>query len=54
MRKEVFKYSKDDILNSKTLDLNKDVLFVILEDDKEYSIDDVKKLVDEFYKKEVE
>lgn len=51
--KNEFKYSKEDILKSKALGLNKDVLQVVLLDDKEYSINEVRKLVDDFNKRVV-
>ncbi|MBL7575521.1 hypothetical protein SAMN00017477_1025 [Peptoniphilus asaccharolyticus DSM 20463] len=47
------KYSKDSILRAERLDWNKDLLKVILDDDKEYTLDEVETLVKEFNSREV-
>lgn len=50
--KKVLKYTKNTILNS-NLDYNKDLLSVLLEDNKEYSKEDIDKIVSSFNKKAV-
>lgn len=44
------KYAKIDILKSKKFIGRKDVLTVILNDEKQYTIDEVEKLIDSFMK----
>lgn len=46
-----FKYRKEDILLSRTLPYDIDILNVVLEEDKEYTLDEVEKLVEKFKKK---
>lgn len=50
---ELAKYTKNAILSAENIVYNKDVLSVLLEDDKGYTLDEVEKLVDDFNKKEV-
>lgn len=45
------KYSKEMLLKSKELNVN--VLSVVLEDEKEYTLEEAKKLTEEFMNKEV-
>lgn len=45
------KYRKEDILLSRTLPYDIDILNVVLEEDKEYTLDEVEKLVEKFKKK---
>lgn len=47
------KYTKEAILRADKLVWNRDVLSILLEDDKEYSLDEVGKIVDDFNKREV-
>lgn len=47
------KYSKIDILKSKKFVGRKDVLTVILNNEKQYTIDEVEKLIDSFMKGKV-
>ena len=47
------KYLKEDLLLSKTLGLNRDVLMVVLEDEKSYTKKEAEKLYNAFLKKEV-
>lgn len=47
------KYTKDAILRAKKLSWNKDVLNILLEDDKEYTLSEVEKIVNDFNTKEV-
>ncbi len=47
------KYTKNIIMNSETVRHNRDLLFSLLDDEKEYTLGEVDKLVDEFNKKEV-
>ncbi len=52
--KEIAKYSKKQILSSKKFSLiEKDVLKALIEDDKQYSIDEVVKLLKDFLEKGV-
>lgn len=48
------KYTKDEIKRASSLNYNVDLLEVLLEDGKEYSLDDVKALVDKFTDRKVE
>ncbi len=50
---QVAKYTKSVILSADKLRWNRDVLAVLLEDDKEYTLDGVEKIVDDFNKREV-
>lgn len=54
MTKKESRFLKEDIIKSERFNnKNKDVLFVILEKEKEYSIKEVEKLYNDFMKKEV-
>lgn len=48
------KYTKDEIKRASSLNYNVDLLEVLLEDGKEYSLDEVKALVDKFNDRKVE
>lgn len=50
---DVAKYTKTVILSADKLKWNRDVLAVLLEDDKEYTLDEVEKIVHEFNTREV-
>ena len=50
---EAFKYTKNAILSAENIIYNKDVLSILLEDNRGYTLDEVEKLVDDFNKKEV-
>lgn len=50
---QVAKYTKSVILSADKLRWNRDVLAVLLVDDKEYTLDEVEKIVDDFNKREV-
>lgn len=50
---QVAKYTKSVILSADKLRWNRDVLAVLLEDDKEYTLDEVEKIVYDFNKREV-
>lgn len=50
---EVAKYTKSVILSANKLKWNRDVLSVLLEDDKEYTLAEVEKLVNDFNNREV-
>lgn len=50
---QVAKYTKSVILSADKLRWNRDVLAVLLEDDKEYTLDEVEKIVDDFNKRKV-
>lgn len=55
-RKQIEKdetFSKEAIINSKTFKLNKDALNVLLNDEKRYSISEVKKILSDFMKGKV-
>lgn len=55
-RKQIEKdetFSKEAIINSKTFKLNKDALNVLLDDEKRYSISEVKKILSDFMKGKV-
>ncbi|MET3616594.1 hypothetical protein ABID14_000214 [Peptoniphilus olsenii] len=47
------KYTKDAILRADKLVWNRDVLSILLEDDKEYTLNEVDKLVNDFNTREV-
>lgn len=47
------KYTKDAILRAEKLSWNKDVLSILLEDEKEYTLSEVEKIVNDFNKREV-
>lgn len=47
------KYTKDAILRAEKLSWNKDVLSILLEDEKEYTLSEVEKIVNDFNTKEV-
>ncbi|MDK7354962.1 hypothetical protein QP518_04285 [Peptoniphilus harei] len=47
------KYTKDAILRAEKLSWNKDVLNILLEDDKEYTLSEVEKIVNDFNTREV-
>lgn len=47
------KYTKDAILRAEKLSWNKDVLNILLEDDKEYTLSEVEKIVSDFNTREV-
>lgn len=47
------KYTKDEIKRASSLNYNVDLLEVLLEDGKEYSLDEVKALVDKFNDRKV-
>lgn len=53
IEKEIPKFSKEAIVNSKTFRTSKDALNVLLEDEKKYSIDEVQKILDDFMKGKV-
>lgn len=46
-------YTKEDILQSKYQDYNKDVISIVLEDNKEYNIKEIDRLYNQFMKKEI-
>ena len=47
------KYTKNAILRAEKLSWNKDVLNILLEDDKEYTLSEVEKIVNDFNTREV-
>lgn len=47
------KYTKDAILRAEKLSWNKDVLNILLEDDKKYTLSEVEKIVNDFNTREV-
>lgn len=47
------KYTKDAILRAEKLSWNKDVLNILLEDDQEYTLSEVEKIVNDFNTREV-
>ncbi|MFQ9967274.1 MAG: hypothetical protein ACLRU4_03435 [Peptoniphilus sp.] len=53
MAKEILDYKKEDIIASKTLGYNKDVLQVVLDEGKRYSLEDVEKAYKEYMEREV-
>lgn len=52
--KVVTKYSKDEIKKASSLNYNIDLLEVLLEDGKEYSLDEVNRIINKFNKRKVE
>lgn len=46
-------FTKKQLLSSKTLGVHKDVLRAVLDDDKEYTKDEVQKLIRSYLSKEV-
>ena len=50
---EASKYTKSVILGANKLKWNRDVLSVLLEDDKEYTLEEVEKMVSDFNNREV-
>ena len=50
---QVAKYTKSVILGADKLKWNRDVLAVLLEEDKEYTLDEVEKIVNDFNTREV-
>lgn len=53
MATKELKYLKEDILASKTIDYNKDVLMVVLEDGEYYTKKEIEKKYKEFMNREV-
>lgn len=51
--KETIKYSKQAIVNSKRYANRKDILSVLLEEEREYSFDEIDSILDDFMSKEV-
>lgn len=51
--KEAIKYSKQAIVNSKRYANRKDILNVLLEEEREYSFDEIDSILDDFMSKEV-
>ena len=47
------KYTKDAILRAEKLSWNKDVLSILLEDEKKYTLSEVEKIVNDFNTREV-
>lgn len=47
-------FTKDQLYDSKKYEMQKDILGVMLEDNKEYTFDEVDNLIKEFLKREVE
>lgn len=47
------KYTKDAILRAEKLSWNKDVLNILLEDEREYTLSEVEKIVNDFNTREV-
>lgn len=52
--KVVTKYSKEELKNASSLSYSVDLLEVLLEDGKEYSLDEVDRIVNKFNKRKVE
>lgn len=52
-KEEVAKYTKSVILSADKLAWNRDVLAVLLKDDREYTLEEVEKLVNDFNTREV-
>lgn len=50
-KKVEIKYRKEEILLNKTLDLDIDILNIVLEEDKEYTLEEVEKLEKNFRKR---
>ena len=51
---QVGKFNKGQLYRSKKYEMQKDILGVMLEEDKEYTFDEVDNLIKEFLKREVE
>ena len=47
-------FTKEQLYNSKKYEMQKDILGVMLEEEKEYTFDEVDNLIKEFLKREVE
>lgn len=47
-------FTKEQLYSSKKYEMQKDILGVMLEEDKEYTFDEVDNLIKEFLKREVE
>ena len=47
-------FTKEQLYNSKKYEMQKDILGVMLKDNKEYTFDEVDNLIKEFLKREVE
>ena len=47
-------FTKEQLYDSKKYEMQKDILGVMLEDNKEYTFDEVDNLIKEFLKREVE
>ena len=47
-------FTKEQLYNSKKYEMQKDILGVMLDEDREYTFDEVDNLIKEFLKKEVE
>nr|DAI40705.1 MAG TPA: hypothetical protein [Caudoviricetes sp.] len=47
-------FTKEQLYSSKKYEMQKDILGVMLEDNKEYTFDEVDNLIKEFLKREVE
>ena len=47
-------FTKEQLYNSKKYEMQKDIIGVMLEEDKEYTFDEVDNLIKEFLKREVE
>ena len=47
-------FSKEQLYNSKKYEMKKDLIGILLEDDKEYTFGEVNNIIKEFMKKEVE
>lgn len=47
------KFTKGQLLESRTSEMNKDVLASVLEDEKTYTLEEAKELVDSFNKRKV-
>ena len=46
-------FTKDQFYNSKKYEMQKDIIGVMLEEDKEYTFDEVDNIIKEFLKREV-
>lgn len=47
-------FTKEQLYDSKKYEMQKDILGIMLEEDKEYTFDEVDNLIKEFLKREVE
>ena len=47
-------FTKEQLYNSKKYEMQKDIIGVMLDEDKEYTFDEVDNLIKEFLKREVE